>query len=159
MPYYHSLAKTNLPKARKDLATKDEQIARLKEQIKQLQAERAATVQRHQPELAKLRNGYQTEIAKAIKEADSLRKTIQSKDARIEQQSRRIAELVRPCGPPQPQAVTRRVNLSLHRPLQEIPGGAAAIGGGVVWIIGVLTGWLGAADKSGLIPVAGISPF
>ncbi len=123
-----------------DLTAKDEQIAQLKEQIKQLQAERAATVQRHQPELAKLRNGYQAEIDKAIKEVESLRKTIQSKDARIEQQSRRIAELVRPRGPPQPQAVTRRVNLSLHRLLQVIPLGAAAIGGGVVWIIGVLTG-------------------
>ncbi len=91
--------KGDLAKARKDLATKDEQIANLKEQIKKLQAERAAIVQQHKQELAKLRNGYQTEIAKAIKEAESLRKTIQSKDARIEQQKTRIAELDRQANP------------------------------------------------------------
>ncbi len=92
------IGKGDLAKTRKDLATKDKQIATLKEQIKKFQAERTTTVQRHQQELAKLRNGYQAEIDKAIKEAESLRKTIQSKDARIEQQSRRIAELIRPRG-------------------------------------------------------------
>ncbi len=64
-----------------------------------MQAERTATVQRHQQELAKLRNGYQAEIAKAIKEAETLRKTLDAKDARIEQQSRRIAELDRKANP------------------------------------------------------------
>ena len=89
----------DLAKARKDLATKDEQIAKLKEQIKQLQVERAAIVQQHKQELARLRNGYQAEIDKAIKEAEDLRKTIQSKDARIEQQSQRIYELDRKVNP------------------------------------------------------------
>ncbi len=87
--------KGDLAKAKKDLATKDEQVARLKEQIKKLQAERVSIVQQHKQELAKLRNGYQAEIDKAIKEAESLRKAIQSKDARIEQQKTRIAELDR----------------------------------------------------------------
>ncbi len=87
------IGKGDLAKAKKDLATKDEQIATLKGQIKKLQAERTATVQRHQQELVKLRNGYQTEIDKAIKEAESLRKAIQSKDVRIEQQKTRITEL------------------------------------------------------------------
>ena len=91
--------KGDLAKARKDLATKDEQIAKLKEQIKQLQVERAAIVQQHKQELARLRNGYQAEIDKAIKEAEDLRKTIQSKDARIEQQSQRIYELDRKVNP------------------------------------------------------------
>ncbi len=50
--------KGDLAKAKKDLATKDEQVAKLKEQIRKLQAERAAIVQRHEQELAKLRNGY-----------------------------------------------------------------------------------------------------
>lgn len=49
--------------------------------------------------MAKLRNGYQTEIDKAIKEAESLRETIESKDARIERQSKRIAELDRQANP------------------------------------------------------------
>ncbi len=91
--------KGDLAKARKDLATKDEQIATLKGQIKKLQAERVATVQRHQQELAKLRNGYQAEIDKAIKEAESLRKTLDAKDARIVRQEKRIAELDRQANP------------------------------------------------------------
>ncbi len=93
------IGKGDLAKAKKDLATKDEQIATLKEQIKKLQTERAAIVQQHKQELAKLRNGYQAEIDKAIKEAESLRKTLNARDARIEQQSRRIAELDRKANP------------------------------------------------------------
>ena len=89
------IGKGDLAKAKKDLTAKDEQIAQLKEQIAKLQAERATIVQRHKQELAKLRNGYQTEIDKAIKEEESLRKTIQSRDARIERQSKSIAELDR----------------------------------------------------------------
>ena len=93
------IGKGDLAKAKKELATKDEQIARLKEQIAKLQAERTAIVQRHKQELLKLRNGYQAEIDKAIKEAESQRKTIQSKEARIERQSKRIAELDRQANP------------------------------------------------------------
>ena len=93
------IGKGDLAKAKRDLTAKDEQIARLKEQIAKLQAERAAIVQRHKQELAKLRNGYQAEIDKAIKEAESLRKTIQSKDARIARQEKRIAELDRQAKP------------------------------------------------------------
>ncbi len=91
--------KGDLAKARKDLTAKDEQIATLREQIKKLQTERAAIVQRHKQELAKLRNGYQAEIDKAIKESEALRKTLDAKDARIEQQSKRIAELDRQANP------------------------------------------------------------
>ncbi len=68
------IGKGDLAKAKKDFATKDEQTANLKGQIKKLQEERASIVQQHKQELAKLRNGYQTEIYKAIKEAESLRK-------------------------------------------------------------------------------------
>ena len=49
--------------------------------------------------MAKLRNGYQAEIDKAIKEAESLRKTLTAKDARIAQQEKRIAELDRQANP------------------------------------------------------------
>ena len=91
--------KGDLAKAKKELTDKDEQIAKLKEQIRTLQAERAAIVQQHKQELAKLRNGYQAEIDKAIKEAESLRKTLDAKDARKEQQSQRIAELDRKANP------------------------------------------------------------
>ena len=93
------IGKGDLAKAKKDLTAKDEQIAQLKEQIAKLQAERAAIVQRHKQEVEKLRNGYQAEIDKAIKEAESLRKTIESKGARIARQEKRIAELDRQANP------------------------------------------------------------
>ena len=91
--------KGDLAKAKKDLSAKDEQIAELKEQIKALQTEKANLQEHHKQELAKLRNGYQAEIDKAIKEVESLRKAILSKDARIEQQLKRIAELDRKANP------------------------------------------------------------
>ena len=93
------IGRGDLAKAKKDLTAKDKQIVLLKEQIAKLQAERAAIIQHHKQEMAKLRNGYQTEIDKAIKEAESLRETIESKDARIERQSKRIAELDRQANP------------------------------------------------------------
>lgn len=93
------IGRGDLAKAKKDLTAKDKQIALLKEQIAKLQAERAAIIQHHKQEMAKLRNDYQTEIDKAIKEAESLRETIESKDARIERQSKRIAELDRQANP------------------------------------------------------------
>ena len=91
--------KGDLAKAKKELTAKDEQIAKLKEQIKALQTEKANLQEHHKKELAKLKNGYQAEINKAIKEAESLRKTIQLKDTQIERQSRRIAELNRNANP------------------------------------------------------------
>lgn len=91
--------KGDLAKAKKELTAKDEQIAELKEQIKKLQAERTSIVQHHKQELVKLWNGYQVEIDKSIKEAESLRKTIQAKDTQIERQSKRIAELNRKANP------------------------------------------------------------
>ena len=91
--------KGDLSKAKKELADKDRLIAELKEQIKALQTEKANLQEHHKKEIAKLRNGYQAEINKAIEEAESLRKTVQSKDARIERQSQRIAELDRKANP------------------------------------------------------------
>ena len=91
--------KGDLAKAKKELTAKDEQITQLKEQIKALQTEKANLQEHHKKEIAKLRNGYQAEINKAIEEAESLRKTVQSKDARIERQSQRIAELDRKANP------------------------------------------------------------
>lgn len=98
-PILSLFGKGDLAKAKKDLTARDEQIAKLKEQIKTLQADRAAIVQQHRQELATLKNSYQAEIDKAIKETELLRKAVQSKDARIEQQSRRIAELDRKANP------------------------------------------------------------
>lgn len=91
--------KGDLAKAKKDLAAKDEQIVKLREQIKALQSEKANLQQRHNQELAKLRNGYQAEIDKVIKEAEALRKTLHAKDAQIADQSQRIADLDRKANP------------------------------------------------------------
>ena len=91
--------KGDLAKARKELTDKDKQIAELKEQIRTLQTEKANLQEHHKKELAKLRNGYQAEINEAIKEVESLRKTIQAKDTQIKQQSKRIDELDRKANP------------------------------------------------------------
>ena len=91
--------KGDLAKAKKELTDKDKQIAKLKEQIKALQTEKANLQEHHKKELAKLRNGYQAEIDKAVKEAESLRKTIQSKDAVIDKQRKRIDLLDRKANP------------------------------------------------------------
>ncbi|WP_300896994.1 MULTISPECIES: MobV family relaxase [Bacteroidales] len=120
--------KGDLAKAKKELTAKDEQIAKLKEQIKMLQAEHADIEQQHKQELAKLRNGYQVEIDKAIKEAESLRKTIHSKDARIKQQSQCIAELDRKANP-------QRYRLSLGAELEHfnIPNLGASMPSIHIW--------------------------
>lgn len=91
--------KGDLAKAKKELSSKDEQIAKLREQIEALQSKKTNLQQRHNQKLAKLRNGYQAEIDKAIKEVETLRKTLHAKDARIERQSQRIAELDRKANP------------------------------------------------------------
>ena len=91
--------KGDLAKAKKNLAAKDEQIAKLKAQIRKLQEERNAIVQNHKQELTKLKNGYQAEIDKAIKEAGALSKTLQEKDAQIANQFQRIAALDRQANP------------------------------------------------------------
>ena len=91
--------KGDLAKAKKDLSSKDEQIAKLREQIEALQSEKANLQQRHNQELAKLRNGYQAEIDKVIKEAEALRKTLHAKDVQIANQSQRITDLDRQANP------------------------------------------------------------
>ncbi len=57
-------------------ATKDERIVEQRGQIKVLQSPKANMQQLHNQELAKLTNGYQAEIEKAVKETESLRKAI-----------------------------------------------------------------------------------
>jgi len=58
-----------------DHAAPNEQIVKFKEQSKKLQDERNTIIQRHEEELAKLKNGDQAEIDKAIKKIESLYKT------------------------------------------------------------------------------------
>ena len=86
--------KGDLAKARKELASKDEELARLQAKIAKLEAEKATLKQRHESEIAKLRNGYQKEIDAAIRRAE-----IAEKETVIERQKNRIDELDRKANP------------------------------------------------------------
>lgn len=71
--------KGDLAKAKKELANRDEQIVKLKNQIKNLIAEKSQLKEKHRGEIEQLRNGYQKEIDKVICMAEKSRPTIQRK--------------------------------------------------------------------------------
>lgn len=84
-----------LAKAKKALSEKDEKIADLERRIARLQQEKATLMQKYKDEIAKLRNGYQAEIAKAISRAEAAEKQSAVKEATILKQKQRIEELDR----------------------------------------------------------------
>lgn len=85
--------KGDLAKARKELASKDEKLAKLQTQIAKLEAEKATLKQKHESDIAKLRNGYQKEIDAAIRRAEIAERKTAEKEAVIERQKSRIDEL------------------------------------------------------------------
>lgn len=91
--------KGDLAKAKKELASKDEQIAKLKSQIKMLMAEKAQLQEKHKSEIEQLRNGYQKEIDKAIHRAESAEQQSKEKDSVIDKQNQRIDLLDRKANP------------------------------------------------------------
>lgn len=91
--------KGDLAKARKELASKDEELARLQTKIAKLEAEKATLKQRHESEIAKLRNGYQKEIDAAIRRAEIAEQKAAEKETVIERQKNRIDELDRKANP------------------------------------------------------------
>lgn len=91
--------KGDLAKARKDLASKDEELAKLQARIAKLEAEKATLRQKHESDIAKLRNGYQKEIHAAIKRAETAERKVAEKEAVIERQKNRIDELDRKANP------------------------------------------------------------
>ena len=91
--------KGDLAKAKKELASKDEQIAKLKSQIKMLMAEKAQLQEKHKSEIEQLRNGYQKEIDKAIHRAESAEQQSKEKDSVIDRQNQRIDLLDRKANP------------------------------------------------------------
>ena len=91
--------KGDLAKARKELASKDEEQAKLQAQIAKLEAEKATLKQKHESDIAKLRNGYQKEIDAAIRRAEIAERKVAEKEAVIERQKSRIDELDRKVNP------------------------------------------------------------
>ncbi len=91
--------KGDLAKAKKELANKDEQIAKLKNQIKILIAEKSQLQEKHKADIEQLRNGYQKEIDKAIHRAETAERQSKEKDSVINRQNQRIDQLDRKANP------------------------------------------------------------
>ena len=91
--------KGDLAKAKKELANKDEQIAKLKNQIKILMAEKSQLQEKHKADIEQLRNGYQKEIDKAIHRAETTERQSKEKDSVINRQNQRIDQLDRKANP------------------------------------------------------------
>lgn len=91
--------KGDLAKAKKELAEKDELIAKLKGQIQILSAEKEQLQEQHKSEIEQLRNGYQKEIDKAIHRAEMAARQSKEKDAVIDKQKQRIGQLDRKANP------------------------------------------------------------
>ena len=91
--------KGDLAKAKKELANKDELIAKLNKQIKELQAEKVRLQEQHKSEIGKLRNGYQKEIDAAIRRAETAERQSKEKDTVIDRQRKQIGLLDRKVNP------------------------------------------------------------
>lgn len=85
----------DLAKAKKELASKDDELKKLQAKIARLEVEKTALKQKHKSDIAKLRNGYQKEIDAAIKRVEESEKKSKGKDSIIARQKQRITELDR----------------------------------------------------------------
>ena len=91
--------KGHLAKAKKELSAKDEEIKKLQAKIAKLEAEKIVMNQKHESDIAKLRNGYQKEIDAAIRRAEIAEQKSVEKETVIERQKNRIDELDRKVNP------------------------------------------------------------
>lgn len=91
--------KGDLAKVKKELAEKDELIAKLKDRIRTFKAEKAQLQERHKSEIEQLRNGYQKEIDKAISRAEVAERQSKEKDSVIVRQKQCIDQLYRKANP------------------------------------------------------------
>lgn len=91
--------KGDLAKAKKELSAKDEEIKKLQAKIAKLEAEKIVMKQKHESDIARLRNGYQKEIDAAIKRAEESKKISRDKDNVISRQKQRITELDKQVNP------------------------------------------------------------
>lgn len=91
--------KGDLAKAKKEIQSKDEEIAKLKERICQLKSSKAKLMEKHVQEMTKLRNGYQREITIAIRRAETSEASLQDKERQLKNQERLIGQLERKAYP------------------------------------------------------------
>lgn len=91
--------KGDLAKAKKELTSKDEELAKLQTKIAKLGAEKTALMQKHASDITKLRNGYQKEVSAAIHRAEAAEKNITEKEKTIERQQKEIQILDRSANP------------------------------------------------------------
>lgn len=92
-------SKGDLAKAKKELAEKDELIAKLKSRLQTLKAEKAQLQAQHKTEIEQLRNGYQKEMDKAISLAEIAERQSKEKDSVIDRQKQCIDQLDRKANP------------------------------------------------------------
>lgn len=88
-----------MAKAKKEIKSKDDDIASLKEKIKQLQESKEHLQAKHNADISSLRNGYQTEIDKAIKRAEAAESKNSEQAKVIDRQQKQIDELDRKANP------------------------------------------------------------
>ena len=91
--------KGDLAKAKKELAEKDNLIAKLRGQIQILAAEKDQLQEQHKSEIEQLRNGYQKEIDAATRRVEAIEQQSKEKDAVIDRQKRHIGQLDRKANP------------------------------------------------------------
>ena len=111
--------KGDLAKARKELTSKDEELARFQAKITKLEAEKVSLKQKYESDIAKLKNGYQKEIDTAIRHAEIAEWKAAEKDAVIERQKNRIEELDRKANPSAVPALIRSGTHRLSLPWQQ----------------------------------------
>lgn len=91
--------KGDLAKAKKELASKDDELTKLQTMIAKLEAEKTFLMQKHASDIAKLKNSYQKEISAAIHRAEVAEKNITEKGKIIERQQKEIQALDRKANP------------------------------------------------------------
>ncbi len=84
--------KGDLAKAKKEIKGKDDEIEKLKAEIARLKQEKKDLAKQHRQDLINLRNGYQTEIDKAIARAEKAVKDAATKQSTIADRDKTIAE-------------------------------------------------------------------
>ncbi len=84
--------KGDLAKAKKEIKGKDDEIEKLKAEIAKLKQEKKDLAKQHKLDKANLRNGYQTEIDKAIARAENAEKDAATKQGTIADRDKTITE-------------------------------------------------------------------
>ncbi len=93
--FFSFFGRGELKEAKDELTKRDEEIARLHYELAKVQSAKVQVQNQYKEQIAKLRNGYQAEIQKAINEAEKHKNVSAQKDVVIERQKTRIDELDR----------------------------------------------------------------